>query len=149
MTDIDWDDDSNNERWCHEQRSVAAAYMEAQPVGFGQLGDWPAWHIAPDVSIWAIESLKAPGKVGWWVICGDLPTDYASGENTPHPRIAVGVFAKRWAQLAASMERGEDPASFSIGTLECADELIPLLKSRARLLSEWVSDDSVWQDKAQ
>lgn len=146
MKNLDWDDDSNVERWCHEQRLIAASYMEAQPVEFGQLGEWPAWHVAPYVSVWAVESLKAPGKVGWWVICGDLPTDYASAEGTPDPRAAIGVFAERWAHLALSMERGEDTTSFHISTPDHADALAPLLKSRAQALSEWVSDDSNWQD---
>jgi hypothetical protein len=146
MNEINWDDDANIERWCDEQHEVAAAYLRAQPVKFGQLGGWPAWHVAPYVSVWAVESVKAPGKVGWWVICGDLPTDYASGNGTPDPRSAVAVFAKRWQQLAADMQRGETPVSISVGAPENAAELGPLLKSRSELLSEWVRDDSMWQE---
>ncbi len=146
MNNVNWDDDANIERWCDEQRLVAATYLQAQPVKFGQLGECPAWHVAPYVSVWAVESVKAPGKVGWWAICGDLPSDYASGDGTPNPRSAVAVFAKRWQQLASEMQSGESPSSFSVGVPEDATDLGPLLKSRSELLSEWVRDDSVWQE---
>ena len=146
MKDIKWDDDANVERWCAEQRQVATEYLKSQPVRFGELGEWPAWHVAPYVSVWAVESIAAPGKVGWWVICGDLPTDYASGAGMPDPRGAVAEFAKRWNEVASAMERGEEHASLSVGAPDDAAELAPLLKSRAQLLSTWVRDDSVWDE---
>src|SRR5687767_2584538 len=115
MTDIDWDDDANIESWCAKQHQVAAQYLELQPAKFGALGEWPAWHVAPYVSVWAVESVAAPGKVGWWVICSDLPTDYASSAGVPDPRSAVSAFAERWRQMARAMERGEKHESVSIG----------------------------------
>lgn len=146
MSSINWDIDANIERWCDEQRLVAAAYLQAQPVNFGQLGEWPAWQVAPYVSVWAVESMRVPGKVGWWVICGDLPTDYVSGDGIPDPRNAVAEFAKRWQQLATGMQRGEDHPSFSIGASRNTAEFAPLLKSRSELLFEWVRNDSMWQE---
>ena len=113
---------------------------------FGALGEWPAWHVVPWVSVWAVESVKAPGKVGWWVISGDLPTDYTSGSGTPEPRSAVIAFAKLWASAAAKMERGEQLDHFTVGSPENVVELAPLLKSRAELLLEWANDDSCWDD---
>ena len=44
------------ERWCGEQRSRVADYLRSQGVDYGRIGQWPAWHLAPYVSIWAIES---------------------------------------------------------------------------------------------
>ena len=146
MKEIDWDDEANIERWCAEQRENAARYMSEQPVEFGALGEWPAWHVAPYVSVWAVESVKAPGKVGWWVISGDLPTDYTSGARTPDPRSAVAAFATLWESAAARMERGEQLDTFTVGNPENALELAPLLKSRAKILSEWARDDSCWDE---
>jgi hypothetical protein len=146
MKDTDWDDEADVERWCAEQRQLAIKYLGLQPVTFGALGEWPAWHVAPYVSVWAVESVAEPGKVGWWIICGDLPTDYASGAGTPDPRSAVAEFAERWKQLASAMERGEQHASFSVGEAGDAAELAPLLKSRAQLLSSWARDDSMWEE---
>jgi len=144
VNDIDSDSLAEDEAWCAHQRGVAVEYLAQQPATFGEVGEWPAWHLAPYVSVWAVESVIAPGSVGWWVICGDLPTDYASGLDTPSPRAAVATFASRWAKLAASMVRGDPQADCSIGTLADAVELAPLLKARSQVLEKWAEDDSVW-----
>ena len=44
----------------------------------------------------AIESLLAPGHVGSWAICGDLPMDYLSAATIKHPRKALLAFADLW-----------------------------------------------------
>lgn len=144
MDDIDWDDEAKIGRWCAEQRANANRYLKEQPVNFGVLGDWPAWQVAPYVSLWAVESVKAPGNVGWWVISGDLPTDYTSADATPDPRSAVARFAILWKSAAEQMERGKQLDGFTVGNPENATELAPLLRSRAMLLQEWVNDDSCW-----
>jgi hypothetical protein len=146
MKEIDWDDESNIDRWCMEQRENVERYMSEQPVEFGALGEWPAWNVAPYVSVWAVESIESPGKIGWWVISGDLPTDYTSGAGTQDPRSAVAAFATLWESAAAKMERGEHLDHFIIGDPENAYALAPLLKSRAKLLMEWANDDSCWDD---
>ncbi len=144
MEDTNWGDDANVERWCSEQRQNALRYLNDQPVTFGALAERPAWHVAPYVSVWAIESVKVPRNIGWWVISGDLPTDYTSADAKPDPRSALAAFAKLWKLAAARMERGEQLDGFTVGSTECSVELAPLLKSRAMLLQEWVNDDSCW-----
>lgn len=145
MNSQDWDDEALIESWCEEQHTVAAEYLARQPVQFGQLGDWPAWHVAPFVAVWAVESVKAPGQVGWWVISGDLPIDYASGDGVPEPRAAVAVFSERWADAASAMERGEEPLEITVGRPENVTELSALLRTRAQILAGWVRDESVWE----
>jgi hypothetical protein len=141
-----WDDEAVLEEWCAQQRAVAAEYLSRQPVRFGELGEWPAWDVAPYVAVWAVESVAAPGKVGWWVITGDLPTDYVSGAHTPDPRTAVAAIAARWSAAATVMERGEQPVDITVGNADNAAELGPLLGARARTLASWANDDSVWDE---
>lgn len=74
MASLDYDDPAVDEAWCADQRQVVADYLSSQNVTHGRIGEWPAWHVAPYVSMWAIESLSRPNDIGWWVICGDLPT---------------------------------------------------------------------------
>jgi hypothetical protein len=81
MTKEDYDDPEVEERWCEQQRVAVNEYLQSQGVKHGRVGDWPAWHVAPYVSIWAIESVNRPEWIGWWVICGDLPTDYISASD--------------------------------------------------------------------
>jgi hypothetical protein len=64
------------ERWIAEIRPRVVEYVSILGLGHGLIGEIPAWLVDPHVSIWAVESGKAQGYVGWWVICGDCPTDH-------------------------------------------------------------------------
>ena len=130
----------DEENWCEERRAQVVAYLASQHLNHGEVGEWPAWYIAPHVSIWAVESLKRPGSVGWWVICGDLPTDYCSATQPVHPRNAAREFSKNWA-VAASAYR---PGDVTLGETGLPASLAPLLRERAELLRAWVEDDGLW-----
>lgn len=144
MEALDWDDPIVEERWCAERRIEVTEYLARQRVEHGEVGSWPAWHVVPYVSIWAIESLLAPGAVGWWAICGDLPTDYISASNLRHPRKAVLAFADTWREAAGRMINGVSPVEVTFGPPERTSELAPLLQNRANLLRQFAEDDSVW-----
>lgn len=146
MQQPDYDDPVVEERWCSERREQIEAYLLRENVRHGQIGDWPAWHVAPYVSIWAIESATHPDKLGWWVICGDLPTDYVSATGLKDPREALRAIVTRWSEVAEYMIRGEAHPSIQIGEAHSWTELGPLLESRANLLAKWVEDDSIWRD---
>ena len=136
--------DVAEEQWCSERRGEVATYLDREGVTHGSIGDWPAWHVAPHVSVWAVESLKSPGWVGWWVTYGDLPTDYVSSEFARNPRDAVRAIVQRWRDLVPYLERGQSSPSATLGTTATAEELAPLLKARAELLGGWVNDAAVW-----
>jgi hypothetical protein len=127
---------------------MPAGATSSQNVKHGRIGEWPAWHVAPFVSIWAIESLLHPGAIGWWVICGDLPTDYiSSGEVDPpqHPRKALRVFAHNWLEMVEAWKHGREVDDSQIGRLEINAKRAPLLEARAKLLMEWHDDNSLWE----
>ena len=136
---------SEEERWCQERRAQVAEYLRAEGIRHGRIGDWPAWHMSPYVSIWAIESGTTPDSVGWWVICGDGPTDYVSAKRVKDPRAAVQAFADRWNEVASYMLRAEPHPTIELDSPKTWVELGPLLKRRAELLSSSAADDSVWQ----
>jgi len=144
------EDDSQREKhWCNEQGQIVARYLLSQKVEHGRIGEWPAWHIAPYVSIWAIESLVTPGAIGWWVISGDLPTDYLSAadvEPPQHPRKALRLIATRWLAAVDAWNQGREYEGFQIAGNVQNKTLAPLLKSRANLLAEWADDDGLWED---
>jgi hypothetical protein len=114
MNNREWNEEDEN-IWCEERRKVVLEYLAHQHLKFGAIGEWPAWHISPYVSVWAIESIIHPGDVGWWVICGDLPTDYLSAMNVSTPRAAMAAFAERWSTLSDLMERGQRHPDMTIG----------------------------------
>jgi hypothetical protein len=150
MKKPDYDDPAVGERWCNEQRVNVANYLSSQKVQHGRIGDWPAWHVAPYVSIWAIESLVRPEWIGWWVICGDLPTDYISSadvKHPQHPRKAIRVIAERWLKQVEAWNEGLVYEGIRIAVPHSHKELAPLLETRAKLLIEWADNDSLWEEQ--
>lgn len=138
--------DAAEEQWCDARRADVAEYLLREGVEHGEVGDWPAWHVFPYVSIWAIESKRAPGQVGWWAIAGDLPTDYVSAGNVKHPRDAVRAFADRWDSLSVDLANGKGNDAMRIGKPEDWPKLAPMLKARAGVLRGYADDDRIWSD---
>jgi hypothetical protein len=134
--------DAEKEAWCAERRDDVIAYLRNQPLDHGAVGEAPAWFVAPYVSIWAIESLKSPGWVGWWAISGDLPTDYCSSENCRHPRLAMRRIAQRWASAIEQTL----PEDITIGDTGLPVSLLPSLKTRTATLFEFSADDGLWDE---
>jgi hypothetical protein len=145
MTEADEDDwdDSKEEAWCLSIRPKVIDFLTCQHVTHGQVGELPAWHVVPYVSVWAIESAKAPGWVGWWVICGDLPTSICSAHECRHPRLAVRRFAETWKQALAETL----PDAPTIGTLRIPAKFASLLAARSELLIEFANNDGLWPDE--
>jgi hypothetical protein len=142
----DYDDAAVEEAWCDERRREVGEYLRTQGVEHGQIGEWPAWHVAPYVSIWAIESKAQPGYLGWWVICGDLPTDYISAAQIKNPRGAMREFSRLWTEAAKCMCKGVAHPTVKIGKPGDWAELGPLLESRSRTLATWADDGSMWEE---
>jgi hypothetical protein len=150
MAKPNYDDPAVEERWCEEQRTRVSSYLRSEKVKHGCVGEWPAWHVAPYASIWAIESLARPEWIGWWVICGDLPTDYISAADVKppqHPRKAMRVIAQRWLKLVEAWKDGRELEHIWIAGSSSREELAPLLEARARLLMEWADDASLWEEE--
>ena len=141
------DGDVNDEdTWHRECRSRVADYLKDQGVVHGRIGDGPAWSVPSVMSVWAVESVRNPGWVGWWVLCGDGPTDYVSSKDARTPHEAIRAIAQRWREACDSLVRGEDPPQFHLGSPDSRSQLAPLLESRAELLLQWVADDAIWSE---
>lgn len=137
-------EEAEEEQWLDERQDEVYEYLKREGVTHGRVEEWPSWYVTPYVSVWAIESAKEPETVGWWVICGDLPTDYISSTDIENPREAVSEFAKRWIEVAEYMSKGKLHPTIKIGNPDNYHELGPLLISRAETLNKWVKDDSNW-----
>lgn len=139
-------DDVDEQLWRDEQRSVVIEHLRQQGLAHGEVGEWPAWHVAPYVAIWAVESVTKPGWVGWWAISGDLPTDHISCGPERHPRAGMRAIAERWRDAATLMAEGRPVPDCSIGSPEDWGTLAPLLATRADMLLSFASDDALWRD---
>lgn len=144
MNEADYRDPAIEERWCKERQAQVLAYLQAEKIAHGRVGEWPAWHIAPYVSIWAIESADRPDWVGCWVVCGDLPTDTIPADHYEHPRDALRAIAKRWLDVAARMRRGEAHPDLRFSSAQAPEELMPILERRGAILLNWSNEDACW-----
>jgi hypothetical protein len=142
MADVD---DTDEEAWCNKQRAIVIDYLAREKLTHGEIGDRPAWHVYPYVAVWAIESVRNPGSVGWWAISGDLPTDYITCGLQRHPREGMRDIALRWQKGASRMEQGKAPEDWNVGVSSNRAELAPLLASRAEVLLSFVADDGLWE----
>jgi hypothetical protein len=137
-------DPSNQDQeiWCSVQRENVARYLSAQNVAHGEIGEVPAWFVYPVLSIWAIESQIQREKLGWWVLSGDVPTDYCSAAGRGHPRLAMAEIADRWL---SEVERSH-PTDSHIGSTGLSITLLGLLEKRAKLIKDIVNNESVWEE---
>ncbi len=143
--------DANSPRaqWCEERRKQVLDYLDAAQLVRGDLADIPAWVVYPYVSLWAVESHRAPGYIGWWVICGDCPTDYVTAAADQSARSGLRAIAAQWQAAVGFLARGEQHPEFTMGGREDARTLAPLLEARAAALIKLADDEELWAATSQ
>ena len=134
-------------QWVDEERNRVVKYLAGQGIENPNVGSWPAFDVAPKFAIWAVESKKSPGKIGWWAFSGDCPTDYVLEAGKCHPRHALGLLLDNWKRYYPIMKSGEQPDEMKFGDGNNLKELGELLEKRVELLSEWHNDDALWEDR--
>jgi len=140
-------DDNGLVTWVDAQRARVIAYLENHGICDPHVGEWPAFEVSPHFAIWAVESQKAPGKIGWWAFSGDCPTDYVSESGKCHPRSALADLLEAWRSYLPHMKEGRQPPNVSFGDGSNVKELGDLLESRVSILQEWLEDDELWEDR--
>jgi len=140
---MEWNDPAVEMRWLAGRRREVEAYLANDGMLHGDVADAPSWFVAPYVSLWRV--VEGTPKRPWlWVVAGDIPCDWIGGDEAVGARAALAVFATRWLRMAESMEAGQ-PSEFGvIGAPEDWPVLATLLRSRATLLSGWVTDSALW-----
>jgi hypothetical protein len=132
--------------WLRRERERVLGYLAGEGVRHGEVALRPDWFVLPYVAIWRVASAAMPHAVGWWVISGDVPTDYVSSRGLRGPRDAMRAIARSWQAVSGSMLRGEPHPDVSIGRSADWPELGDLLGRRARMRQDWADDDEIWGD---
>lgn len=146
----DMDDPDVEARWLAERREEIQSYLSGEGLHDAEVGEKPAWWVAPYVALWAVSSRDTADTpdtldtVTRWAICGDVPSDHVGADRAADPREAMRAFASLWAEAARFMARGERHPTFMIGDGSQDAELAPMLSSRAELLQEWADDPEIW-----
>ena len=140
------DPDEAELAWVEQERQKVLDYLVSQNCDHAGVGEWPAFHIDPYVALWAVQSTSHPGRIGWWAISGDLPTDYMNSSSGYHPRDALRHFSAEWHSVAEYMNRGEEHPRTKMGRPALWPTMAPLLQSRANILKDYADDDGLWED---
>jgi Domain of unknown function (DUF4826) len=130
--------------WCAARAAEVLACVQRQALEHGRIGEWPAWHVMPYASLWAVESKNRPEWMGWWVIAGDLPTDVLAAHDLPTPRDAMRAFGKRWVLHGESLDRGDVPPAWAHLPDDALPKLAATLKTRGAALQVWADDAASW-----
>ena len=138
-------DEAEYEQWVTGERRRVKAYLEGQGIVSPNV-EWPAFDVPPHFAIWAVESQRVPGKVGWWAFSGDCPTDYVSEDGNCHPRNALKLLLERWRAYVPPLKAGTQPAGVRFGDGASPEALGELLESRVGVLAGWFEDDELWKD---
>jgi hypothetical protein len=130
--------------WCAVQRRAAVECLADAGIKPGSIPDMPEWHLSPCLSLWLIEAGRGDRATGWWVICGELPSDLFPAIAVFGPRNAMHAFGMRWLEAVSCLERGEPHPVLRACPPDDAGGFAAMLRSRADFLVSWSEDDMCW-----
>lgn len=139
-------DETDFENWVEKERNKVELYLNAQGIMKPNVGPWPAFEAAPYFAIWAVESKKVAGKIGWWAFSGDCPTDYVSEDGKCHPRNALKILIEKWKSFIPYLKKGKQPPDNKFGEGNNLKLLGDLLETRVSILEGWLSNDELWTE---
>jgi len=136
--------DKELDNWVSDQRFQVKVYLEKEGIDNPNVGEWPAFEVAPYFAIWAIESKRQVGQIGWWAFSGDCPTDYISGDGVTDPRQALEKLLENWSHYLSFMKNNSQPPNTTMGKGVNLLELADLLERRILIMKDWLEDDAIW-----
>lgn len=131
--------------WVAAERKKVLGYLVAEGCKHAGVADWPTFYVTPHLALWAVQSTRHVGRTGWWVISGDVPTDYMSSSDGESPQDALRYFAAGWNEVAGYMRRGEPHPQMELGDPKDWPAISEELEQRALALLEYADDPEIWE----
>ncbi|WP_445946194.1 DUF4826 family protein [Shewanella sp.] len=125
------------QEWVRTQFQKANRFLGEKGVIPSKVITDESRYLAPYFAIWKMES-KQPTKQTFWVMSGDLPSDYVDVNVASTAREAVRHFSMMWQVKAENLHRAG--ATKDATQAKFAD----LLVSRAESLYKMQADDKLW-----
>ncbi|VEL96711.1 uncharacterized protein DUF4826 [Alteromonas sp. 76-1] len=127
--------DQQRSEWVREQFQKANKHLAENGVLFESVVTNESRYLVPYLAVWKI---KDTNNAMYWVMSGDLPTDFIADSMATSARGAIKHFAMQWQLKAANLRASE---SADASSLEYAE----LLESRAEGLYAIQNQDELWQ----
>lgn len=123
--------------WVREQFQKANKFLAEKGIIPSKVLEQDSRYLAPYLAIWKLES-KQPQKKTYWVMSGDLPTDYVDVSVAETAREAVRHFSMMWQLKAENLIKS--------GATKDATQakFAQLLVARAESLYQIQEDENLW-----
>ncbi len=142
--------EQDEEKWIKNERHSVIQYIKRNVEEYGNIGEWPAFHIAPIIAVWAVESKKTPGWVGFWAFSGNLPGDVIQrnwNDKGDNPRKALSRMNDVWRTYIKHLEIGNNPPNVNMGIDGSQRmDMAKMLNDKVKMFDEMVNDDDLWED---
>tara|TARA_X000001036_G_scaffold427692_1_gene456621 strand:- start:396 stop:824 length:429 start_codon:yes stop_codon:yes gene_type:complete len=97
--------DEERATWVREQFQKANKFLAENGVLFESVVTEESRYLIPYLAVWKI---KAMDSKRYWVISGDLPSDYTSVDNAKDAKEALRHFAMHWQLKAENLINAKD-----------------------------------------
>ena len=121
--------------WVKIQFQRANKHLAENGVLFDTVVTGDSRYLAPYLALWKI---KAHDGKQYWVLGGDLPSDFTLADNAPDAREALKYFALSWQMKAQSIQAAAPQD-------KTQQEFAELLINRAEVLYDMHKQDRFWQ----
>ncbi len=135
-----YEDPEVEAEWYGEQWKYVVEFLRGEGLRGCVVAEEPDFCMAPYVAVWRVLNERT-GKLSFWAISGDLPTDYLPLKEAGDVREAIRAFSTLWSEVAECMKQGKAHPIVTMGPPEKWQELAPLLEVRASLLAGIADDE--------
>lgn len=121
--------------WFNSQVQRASQYLANQGVFLDQVDQEKSTYVAP---LFSILKVRSKDRKRFWVIVGDLPTDYTPDSTAKTAREALRHFALHWQLKAEQM--------IQAGLRDkVQQDYAQLLVTKAEAIYPFVDNKSLWE----
>lgn len=121
--------------WAREQFQKANQFLAKEGVLFDAVITEQSRYLAPLVAIWKIKAMDS--KV-YWVLTGDVPTDFTLASNAEDARGVLRYFSLRWQMKAENLLQNNTKNDSSQAAYA------QLLADRAERIYKLQDKDNLW-----
>lgn len=132
--------EAKRQEWIREHFQKANKFLAEKGVMPSNVLVDECRYLAPFVAIWKIES-KQPKKQTYWVMSGDLPSDYVDVSVAQTARDAMRHFSMMWQMKAENLHRS------GVTKEKTQADFANLLVSRAEDLYKMANDEKIWGEQ--
>ncbi|GIU54073.1 MULTISPECIES: DUF4826 family protein [Shewanella] len=129
------------QQWVQAQFQKANRFLAEKGVIPSKVLADESRYLVPYLAIWKMES-KQPTKQTFWVMSGDLPSDYVDVKVAGTAREAIRHFSMMWQLKAENLHKS------GVTRDETQLKFANLLVSRAESLYKLQNDEKLWEEQA-